>query len=81
MNPIRMDADGNRRTREEMIALPLTEKIRAVEAWQKREYGRVAARAIKTGRKIPSKWQRWKRAQDSDQPWLQRQGRVEDENK
>lgn len=65
MKVILMDADGNRRTREEMRALSLTDKIHALEAFQVREYARLETRAKRGGRSIPRAWQRWKRAQEA----------------
>jgi hypothetical protein len=65
MRIVLSDADGNRRTREEMRAVTVTEKVRALEAFQAREYARLEALSKKDGRSIPRKWQRWKRAQEA----------------
>jgi hypothetical protein len=65
MRIILRDVDGNHRTREEMRSLPLAEKIRALEAFQVREYARLETLAKRGGRAIPRKWLRWKRAQEA----------------
>ncbi len=72
MTAIRRDADGKRRTREEMTAMSLDDKIRAVEAWQVREYARLEARAKRGGRPIPRKWQQWRLAQCNYEEQLRR---------